>query len=144
MKSVGLLGVALLGYAVGVFAYYGTLGLLWGQWALQDLEAVALWGGLAYGFVAFPLYLISFLGLHLARRGWRESRGQLAAWRLPVMGALLGLAPVYAIMRVWGGELSSLASEEALLFYSFFGASGVCFGFGWWWLFERGGGPTAN
>lgn len=138
MRYVGLLGVAVLSYAAGVVTYYGTLGLLWGQWRLQDLEAVALWGGLAYGVVAFPLYLIVFLGLHLARRGWKETRGRLAAWRLPVIGALLGLAPVYAIMQVWGGGLSRLASEEALLFYSFFGASGVCFGLGWWWLFERG------
>ena len=140
MKYVGLLGVAVLAYGAGVLTYYGTLGLLWGQWKLQDLEAAALWGGLVYLLVAFPLYLISFFGFHLAWK-WRR-RGLRPAWFFPVLGAVLGVAPTYAIMRVWGGGLSSLISEEAILFYSFFGASGVCFGLGWWWLFEREARPT--
>ncbi len=56
---------------------------------------------------------------------------------MPVFGALLGWAPTYALVRTWGGGLATLMEPEAVLFYSFYGGAGLCFGLGWWWLFGR-------
>jgi hypothetical protein len=143
MRSlVALLAVALISFLVGSLAYLAALGIIWGERVSRgDMTAVLLWGGLAYGLVGLPLCLLLFLILHLVRRYGLKTKTRLGAWVLPLLGALLGLAPTYALVRSWGGGLSAaggLAEPEALLFYSFFGASGACFGLGWWWLFERG------
>lgn len=139
-RFLGLLVVALVSFLAGALAYLATLAVVWGERISRgDLTAVLLWGGLAYGLVALPLLLLVFLALHLVRRYGLKSQAAPAVWVLPLLGALLGLAPTYALVRFWGGGLWALAEPEALLFYSFFGASGACFGLGWWWWFARGG-----
>jgi hypothetical protein len=135
MKFLGVVGLALLAFAVGVATYLATLGLVWGERISRgDLEAMLFWGGLAYGLVVLPVFLTSFLLLHLARRVLPGARQPVAPWFMPLFGALLGWAPTYALVRTWGGGLGTLAEPEALLFYSFFGGSGLGFGLGWWLL----------
>ncbi len=137
MKILGLAGVALLAFLVGVAAYLATLAIVWGQSIGGELKAILFWGGLAHGLVGLPILLIFFSALGW---GWKHFRkGAIGAplWLFLLAGGLLGLAPVYAILRVWGGGWASLATAEGLLFYSFFGPAGICFGLGWWWLFGR-------
>lgn len=138
-RLLGLLTVALVSFLAGALTYLATLAVVWGERISRgDLTAVLLWNGVAYALVGLPLLLLVFLVLHLVRRYGLKSQARLAVWTLPLLGALLGLAPTYALVRFWGGGLRTLAEPEAFLFYSFFGASGACFGLGWWWLFERG------
>ena len=138
MKFLGVVGLALLAFAVGAATYLATLGLVWGERISRgDLEAILFWGGLAYGLVALPVFLASFLLVHLLRRAVLRARQPVAPWFMPLFGALLGWAPTYALVRTWGGGLADLLEPEVLLFYSFFGGSGLCFGLGWWWLFSR-------
>lgn len=138
MRYLGLLGVAVVAYLAGTGAYLAVLALIWGESIGRELEAVLFWGGLGYLVAALPLTLILLIGVALARKFVFRSRGRIPAWLLPLAGAVLGLAPTYLIVRIWGGGLSGLLTPEAALFYSFFGVSGLCFGAGWWWLFGRG------
>lgn len=138
MRFLGLIGLAVLAFGVGVGIYLATLGLIWGERiSHRDLEAMLFWGGLAYGLVALPVFLTSFLLVHLVRRVLLHARRPAAVWFLPLFGLLLGWAPTYALARTWGGGVADLLEPEVLLFYSFFGGSGLCLGLGWWWLFNR-------
>lgn len=137
MRYLGLVGVAIVAYLAGAGAYLAVLALIWGQSVGRELKAVLFWGGLAYVVAALPLYLIVFTGLALVRKLFLQSRTPVPRWLFPLLGMALGLVPTCLILRLWGGGLSHLFTPEAALFYSFFGASGLCFGAGWWWLFGR-------
>lgn len=138
IKAAALLGIALASFFVGGGVYLLVLGGLWGEKISRgDLTAVLFWHGTAYVTVGLPLCVIFFLVIQLTRRFIFHAGRSMPIWILPLLGALLGWVPTYALVRVWGGGLSMLTRPESLLFFSFFGASGAALGLGWWWLFSR-------
>jgi len=138
MKIAGVAGFALLAFVAGGATYLVTLGLVWGERISRgDLVAVLYWFGLAYALVALPVFVTSFLLVHLLRRLLQLRGRGPALWVFPLVGLLGGWAPTYALVRTWGGGLRTLLEPEALLFYSFFGGAGLCFGLSWWLVFGR-------
>lgn len=137
MRFLWLVGVAAASYLAGAGAYLLTLWIVWRQSVSSDLKAILIWGGLAYVLVALPLYLVFFTCIQLVRKYVFHAGGRAPGWAFPLAGALLGVAPTYAILRSFSGGWRDLFTPEAALFFSFFGVSGICFGLGWWRLFVR-------
>jgi hypothetical protein len=124
---VKIITIFLVSWVVGLAAYVGALALFYRQSISSgDLTAVLFWSILAFAVAFFALYLPA---LHAMRR-WL--RGVRPLWPFPLLAVLLGVVPTTAIVFFFsGGDVRSLASAEATLFYSMFGAAGIVVGLGY-------------
>lgn len=126
-----LVAISVAAWLAGFIAYVVALRILWQQ-SLRggDFRAVLLTSalasaaaiGLVYGPVMFAL---------------RHRMTSPAWWIFPLVSVLLGLVPVLVIVRFWGGNLGSLASPEAVMFYIMFVAFGGVFGTGFYLAYVR-------
>ncbi|MEE8326593.1 MAG: hypothetical protein V3R58_06100 [candidate division NC10 bacterium] len=138
--------VAVLAYFVGLGAYVGVLRAVWHEKITGgEAEAVIFWGGLAYLLVAIPLYLLAFWMIKLARPFVFGFRRLLLLFIFPATAVLVTILPTgFALCAgFFGVSLLALpnamfecvfAYPEAIPFYAFFGASGLCFSLGWFFL----------
>ncbi|HKP27851.1 MAG TPA: hypothetical protein VJU15_00515, partial [Gemmatimonadales bacterium] len=78
--------------------------------------------GLVYGPVLFAVRR------RLASPPW---------WIFPLVSILIGLLPVVLIVLFWGGNLGSLSSPEAMMFYIMFAVFGAVFGGGFYLAYVR-------
>ena len=126
MALVKSLVVAAVAWLAGVATYFAALLLVYGEhpsWN-GDTRAALFWSALAFGALYFALYVPTLHGLR------RVLRGFTPAWPFPVTAAALGVVPTALIAFMNGGDVRSLASHEALLFYLMFAAIGVVAGIG--------------
>ena len=138
--------VAVLAYFVGLGAYVGVLRAVWHEKITGgEAEAVIFWGGLAYLLVAIPLYLLAFWMIKLARPFVFGFRRLFLLFIFPATAVLVAIFPTgFALCAgFFGVPLLALpnamfecafAHPEAIPFYAFFGASGLCFSVGWLFL----------
>jgi len=124
---VKIIIIFIVSWVVGLAAYLGSLALFYRQSiSFGDLTAVLFWSILAFAVAFFALYLPA---LHAMRR-WLH--GVRPLWPFPLLAVLLGVVPTAAIAFFFsGGDVRSLASPEASLFYSMFGAAGIVVGLGY-------------
>ena len=118
--------VAFIGWLAGLAAYFVALFAIYGEplaWS-GDTKAVLFWSAVAFG--------ISFVGLYLpALHAVRRALGGVTPhWPFPVIAAALGVVPTAAIAFLNGGNLRSMISQEAFLFYLMFVAVGIVVGVG--------------
>ena len=113
-------------WAAGLLAYIGSLGLFWRQ-PISRGDFVAVVMSSAVGFlIAFLLvYLPVLFGLRRLLNGVRP------AWPFPLVAVLLGVAPTGFVLFYWGGDLRSLLTPEASLFYAMFTVVGLLVGLGY-------------
>ena len=126
-----LVAISAAAWLAGFIVYVVALRILWHQ-SLRggDLRAVLFTSafasataiGLVYGPVMFAL---------------RRRMTSPAWWIFPLVSVLLGLVPVTVIVRYWGGNLGSLSSPEAVMFYIMFVAFGAVFGTGFYLAYVR-------
>lgn len=117
--------VAILSWLAGVTAYVGTLALAYGDpFSWGDISAMLLWSALAFGITVFVLYLPA---LHVVRR---VLHGVRPLWPFPLVAAAVGVIPAALIAFLNGGDMRSLLTQEASLFYVLFGVIGLVFGSG--------------
>lgn len=138
--------VAVLAYFVGLGAYVGVLRAVWHEKITGgEAEAVIFWGGLAYLLVAIPLYLLAFWMIKRARPFVFVFRRLFLLFIFPATAVLVTILPTgFALCAgFFGISLLALpnamfkcafAYPEAIPFYAFFGASGLCFSLGWFFL----------
>ena len=138
--------VAVLAYFVGLGAYVGILRAVWHEKITGgEAEAVIFWGGLAYLLVAIPLYLLAFWMIKRARPFVFVFRRLFLLFIFPATAVLVTILPTgFALCAgFFGISLLALpnamfecafAYPEAIAFYAFFGASGLCFSLGWFFL----------
>jgi hypothetical protein len=138
--------VAVLAYFVGLGAYVGVLRAVWHEKITGgEAEAVIFWGGLAYLLVAIPLYLLAFWMIKRARPFVFGFRRLFLLFIFPATAVLVTILPTgFALCAgFFGISLLALpnamfecafAYPEAIPFYAFFGASGLCFSLGWFFL----------
>jgi hypothetical protein len=138
--------VAVLAYFVGLGAYVGVLRAVWHEKITGgEAEAVIFWGGLAYLLVAIPLYLLAFWMIKLPRPFVFGFRRLFLLFIFPATAVLVIILPTGFALRAgfFGVSLLALpnamfecvfAYPEAIPFYAFFGASGLCFSLGWFFL----------
>jgi hypothetical protein len=110
----------LLSYLGGFFAYNLTLKTVWEQSLSRgDMEAVLLWGGIAFFLLAVPIYLgiIYLIDLKLKK---------LKGYLYPIGCMLVFFIPTLLITVTFGSV--NPFSPEAMLFHSFFLTSGLIFG----------------
>ncbi|MEE9539291.1 MAG: hypothetical protein V3W10_08150 [candidate division NC10 bacterium] len=141
-----MVGITVLGYLAGFGAYVGVLRAVWHERITGgDAEAVIFWGGLAYLLVAIPLYLLAFWMIKLARPFVFGFRRLFLLFIFPATAVLVTILPTgFALCAgLFGVSLLALpnamfecvfAYPEAIPFYAFFGASGLCFSLGWFFL----------
>jgi len=121
-----------MSWLVGLAAYLGSLGLIYQQSISSgDLVGVLFWSLLSFAVAFFGLYLPA---LFVMRR-WL--RGVHPPWPFPLLAVLLGVVPTSVITFFLGGDVSSLASPEASLFYSMFGAAGIVVGYGYVFIYRH-------
>ena len=114
-----------VGWAIGFATYVLVLRVVYGQtMSGGDLRAVVLWSAIAF-FALVPVVYLPAMSIVKRLLGGYQP---VAAFAL--VAALLGVAPTGLIMFVFGGNVSSLLSQEAVLFYSCFALAGVVFGVG--------------
>lgn len=136
MRAVKIVVIFLAAWMVGLAAYIGSLALFFGQSiSLGDFTAVLFWSLLVFAVSFLVLYLPALS----AMRRWL--RGVRPLWPFPLLAVLLGVAPTALILVLLGGGIRSLASPEASLFYSMFGAVGIVVGSGYA-LIYRGDRPA--
>ena len=129
------MGVAMLAWLAGVGAYLVTLALTEKNVSMvHELPPVLFWGGLFFLLGALPFYFVILTPLHLVLRRGRRGPIVPPAWFYVVLGAALGALPAYVLFRGLGGWV---AWRAVLLFYAFFGTTGVVFSAGWWWIYGR-------
>jgi hypothetical protein len=107
-------------------AYFLALLLIYGEplaWS-GDTKAVLLWSAVAFGASFVVLYIPA---LHAVRR---VLGGVSPRWPFPVLAGALGVVPTATIAYFNGGNLRSLLSQEAFLFYIMFAAVGLVVGVG--------------
>ncbi len=134
------------GLFVGLGAYVGVLRAVWHERITGgDAQTVIFWGGLAYLFVAIPLYLLAFWMINLARSFVFGFRRLFLLFIFPATAVLVAIFPTgFALCAgFFGVPLLALpnamfecafAHPEAIPFYAFFGASGLCFSVDWLFL----------
>ena len=126
-RALKIIIIFIASWLIGLAAYVGALALCYRQFiSAGDLAAVLIWSFPAFAVAFFALYLPA---LHTMRR-WLH--GVHPLWPFPLLAVLLGLVPTGAILFFFsGGDVHSLASAEASLFYTMFGATGIVVGFGY-------------
>jgi hypothetical protein len=115
-----LAGLGLVSWMCGAAVY-----LLLGAFAAADVRGLrdwflaCEWALILYLPFFFVLYLPVFaLAVRLA--------GSRARWWLAPLGFVAGIAPLAAMVLIWGGTLpGSLVSEEAVFMYALFGIPGA-------------------
>jgi hypothetical protein len=121
-----LIILAIVSFLCGLGGYLAALHIVWQQSiSTGDLNAVLLFGGMAYLIVVCPLY---FLIIKLIDKHFTIYKGIL----YPIGCMAIFFIPTIFILGFWGGNLKSIFSPEAQLFYAFFITSGLIFGFGCW------------
>lgn len=118
--------VAVLAWVVGVTTYFAVLLLAFAErpsWS-GDTKAVLFWSALAFSVLFFVLYV------PVLRRIRHMLRGVDPLWPFPLAAGALGVVPTALIEFLNGGNLRSMLSQEALLFYVLFGAIGIVVGVG--------------
>lgn len=111
-----------LATAFGTFAYVVGLRMIWNQGITGELAAVVFAAATSL-CIAYPLvYLPSF---RLLTRRLHGSRPYIL---FPMLGVILGVAPVLIINVRWVGNLTSMLSPESQLFYILFAGVGVILG----------------
>jgi hypothetical protein len=118
--------VAAVAWVVGIATYFAALLLLYGErlaWS-GDTKAALFWSALAFGVLFFVLYVPVLRGIR------RMLHGVKPLWPFPLAARSLGVFPAALIAFLGGGNLSSLMSHEAFLFYLMFAAIGVVVGVG--------------
>ena len=119
--------VALVAWVAGLVAYFGALLLIYGEplaWS-GDTKAVLFWSAVAFGISFVVFYLPALHGVR------RVLGGVAPRWPFPVIAGALGVVPTAAIAFFNGGNLRSLISQEAFLFYIMFAAVGLVVGIGY-------------
>ena len=89
-----------------------------------DLKAVLFSSLIVYGLAFLLVYRPALRGLR------RRLGGVRPLWPFPVVATMLGVVPTALIGFFYGGNLDSLLSAEAALFYSMFSAVGIVVGCG--------------
>ena len=108
--------------AFGTSAYVVGLRMIWNQDIGSELAFVVFAAATSL-CIAYPLvYLPSF---RLLTRRLHGSRPYIM---FPLLGVVLGVAPVLIINVRWGGNLTSMLSPESQLFYILFAGVGVVLG----------------
>jgi hypothetical protein len=111
-----------LATAFGTIAYVVGLRMIWNQDITGELPAVVFVAATSL-CIAYPLvYLPSF---RLLTRRLHGSRPNIL---FPLLGVVLGVAPVLLINLRWAGNLNSMLSPESQLFYILFAGVGVVLG----------------
>jgi hypothetical protein len=99
--------------------------------ATGDLRAV-LFGSAVASAVAIS---IVYAPVMFALR--RRIPSTAAWWSFPVVSVCLGIVPVILIVALFGGNLRSMSSPEAVLFYCMFATFGLVFGVGFFLAYRR-------
>ena len=117
----------IVGWVVGLAAYFAAMLLIYGEppaWS-GDTKALLFWSAVAFGISFVVLYVPA---LHAVRR---VLGGVTPRWPFPVIAGALGVVPTYTVAFFNGGDLRSLISQEAFLFYIMFAAVGLVVGVGY-------------
>lgn len=121
-----LLIMCIFSWLAGILAYIGALAAFYRQSISSgDFIAVVVWSGVGFSLACIAIYL------PVLRRVQRSLGGVRPAWPFPLVSILLGVAPTAFVLFCWGGNLRSLASPEASLFYAMFSAAGLLLGLGY-------------
>ena len=118
--------VAVVAWVVGIATYFAALLLVYGErpsWS-GDTKAALFWSALAFGALFFVLYVPVLHGIRRMLHGVRPF------WPFPFAAGALGVVPTALIAFLNGGDVRSLLSHEAGLFYLMFGAIGIVVGVG--------------
>lgn len=115
-----------LSYIGGFYAYILTLKIVWEQ-SLSggDMKAVLFWGGIAFFLLATPIYLGI---IYFIDRMFKNNKGFLYPFGCIVVFFIPTLLVTFSF-----GSINPF-SPEAMLFHSFFIASGLIFGLCIWGL----------
>jgi hypothetical protein len=120
-----LILVSFSSWAIGVGAYVVCLYLFSGQTASSgDLRAVLFWSAFASAIAVALVYV----PLMFALRKW--TRGNAGVLTYASASVMAGVVPVLIITTIFGGNLRSLMTPEAFLFFCLFAAFGLVFGSG--------------
>ena len=92
---------------------------------------MGFWSLVAFALAFFGLYLPVLLGVRRLLRGVRP------LWPFPLVAGLLGVVPTATICFFWGGDVRSLVSAEASLFYSMFATVGIVVGFAFVFIYRH-------
>jgi len=128
-----LVAISIVSWLVGLAAYAIALEVFWHE-SLQggDLTAVLFWSAVASIVCISVVYAPIMFGL----KNWLAARP--AWWPFPLAGVALGVFPVMLVGAMFGGDLHSLYSPEAMLFCCMFVAFGLVFGVGFFLAYGRG------
>jgi dolichyl-phosphate-mannose--protein O-mannosyl transferase len=124
METLRLLIVS---WVVGLITYVVCCAFFYGQLVpitSGDFRSVALCSVVAFAVAFYLAYLPALLALR------RLLHGVHPAWPFPVLAIVLGSLPTAMISFFWGGNVRSLFSSEATLFYSMFATVGLMIGIG--------------
>lgn len=117
--------VCIFSWLAGLLAYLGALAAFYRQSISSgDLIFAVVWSGVAFAFACMFIYLPVLMGMQRLLGGVRPAS-------FPLVSALLGVAPTAFLFYCWGGNLGSLVSPEASLFYVLFSAAGFLLGLGY-------------
>ena len=132
--------LAIGAWVAGAAAYFAALLLAFDEplrWS-GDTRATLFWSAAAFGIALPVLYLPV---LHAIRR---TLDGVEPAWPFPVIAIAIGVFPVALIAFLNGGDLRSLWSQEAFLFYAMFAAIGLVVGIGFTVIHGNDGMPDTD
>jgi len=118
--------VAAVAWVVGVATYFAALSLMYDErpsWS-GDTRAVLVWSALAFGALFFVLYVPVLQAIRRLLHGVRP------LWPFPLAAGVLGVVPTAFVAFLNGGDVRSLLSHEAFLFYLMFAAVGIVVGVG--------------
>ena len=135
-----ILILAIIAWVTGAAAYFAAFLLTYDEplsWS-GDTKAVLFWSAAAFGIALPALYLPL---LHAIRR---LIQGVEPAWPFPLTAVAIGVIPVALIAFVNGGDLRSLWSQEAFLFYTLFAAIGLVLGIGFTVIYGNDGMPDLD
>ena len=118
--------LCVVAWIAGILAYIGALAALYRQSiSSADFIAVLIWSAVGFVLAFLIIYLPALFSLRRVLGGVRP------AWPFPLLAALLGIAPTAFVLFYWGGDLRSLISHEASLFYVMFSVVGIIIGLGY-------------
>lgn len=121
-----LLIVCIFSWLAGLLAYLGALAVFYRQSISSgDLVGIVVYSGAGVALSSIAVHLPVLMGMQRLLGGVRP------AWPFPLVSALLGVAPAVFVIFCFGGNLGSLASAEASLFYVMFSAAGLVLGLGY-------------